>query len=32
MVVAIAPEAQVDQRGFDRAIKRATARLAEVEV
>lgn len=32
IVVAIAPEAEVDHRGFDRAIRRATVRLAEAEV
>ncbi|MGH3764184.1 MAG: type II toxin-antitoxin system RelE/ParE family toxin [Pseudonocardiaceae bacterium] len=31
VVAAIAPEAEVNQRGFDRAIRSATARLAEVE-
>jgi hypothetical protein len=32
IVVATAPEAEVDHRGFDRAIRRATVRLAEAEV
>jgi hypothetical protein len=31
MIIAIAPEAKVDPRGFDRAIGRAFERLAEVE-
>ncbi|HXZ64458.1 MAG TPA: type II toxin-antitoxin system RelE/ParE family toxin [Streptosporangiaceae bacterium] len=31
VVAAIGPEAQADPRGFDRAVRRALERLAEVE-
>ena len=31
VILAIGPEAVVDRRGFDRAVRVATQRLAEVE-
>lgn len=31
MVAAIAPEAEVDRRGFDRAVGDAEQRLAQIE-
>ena len=31
VIAAVGPEAQVDRRGFDRAVADATARLAEIE-
>jgi hypothetical protein len=31
MIIAVAPEAKLDPRGFDRAVGKAFERLAEVE-